>query len=164
MFGIAIFGSYYQNVLATQLASLNLSIPASALAQDFTLVKNLPAATRVEVQEAFVYALDKMRILIIPFAGAAFFISLFIEHHELRRRPSIKAQQPDAVVVIDPKAEGEMENSSFEKEESTEEEYAQGESEASEKKDVTPKALDSHTIAEPSVDDKTGTVATSAAH
>ncbi|CAO3670746.1 unnamed protein product [Umbelopsis ramanniana] len=164
VFGIAIFGSYYQNVLATQLAGLNLSIPASALAQDFTLVKTLPAATRVEVQEAFVYALDKMRILIIPFAGVAFFISLFIEHHELRRRPSIKAQQPDAVVVVEPKAEDEVENSSSEKEESTEQEYAHDANEASDKKDDTPMALDSHTTAEPPVDDKTGTAATSAAH
>lgn len=164
MFGIAIFGSYYQNVLATQLAGLNLSIPASALAQDFTLVKTLPAATRVEVQEAFVYALDKMRILIVPFAGVAFFISLFIEHHELRRRPSIKAQQPDAVVVIEPKAEDEVENSSSEKEEATEQEYTNDENEASDKKDDTSMALDSHTTAEPPVDDKTGTAATSAAH
>jgi hypothetical protein len=163
VFGIAIFGSYYQNVLATQLAGLNLSIPASALAQDFTLVKKLPAGTQVEVQQAFVNALDKMRILIVPFAGVAFFISLFIEHHELRRRPSIKAQQPDAVVVVEPKTGEEMENSSSEKEESTEQEYAHEENEVPEKKDDSPMALDSHTTAEPAVDDKTGTVATSAA-
>jgi hypothetical protein len=165
VFGIAIFGSYYQNVLATQLATLNLDISATALAQDFSLVKNLPAATRIEVQEAFVYALDKMRILIVPFAGVAFFISLFIEHHELRRRPSVKAQQPESVVVIESNAEGEVENPASEKGESTEQEYARDdENEASEEKHTTPMALYSDATA--SVDDKhhqPGT-ATSTAH
>jgi hypothetical protein len=128
VFGIAIFGTYYENVLAQQLKGLNLPIAATALAQDFTLIKQLPSSLQLEVQEAFVYSLDKMRILIVPFAGIAFFISLLIEHHELRRRPGAKApgakgSQPDAVVTVEAKPEGEEKTPTSEKGEFTEQEY-----------------------------------------
>lgn len=93
VFGIAIFGTVYQNALVTQLESLDLTISAAALAQNFELVKTLPDDTRILVQDAFVSSLDKMRILIVPFAGIAFFVSLFIEHNELRKRPTAKKEE-----------------------------------------------------------------------
>lgn len=65
------------------------------MAQNFSLVKTLPEASQLQVQNAFVFALDRMRLLIIPFAGVGFFVSLLIEHHELRKRPSaIKKEEP----------------------------------------------------------------------
>lgn len=94
MFGIAIFGTIYQNDLINQLRSMNLSIPADALAQNFELVKSLPEPLRLQVQEAFVNALNKMRIAIIPFAGVGLFASLFIEHFELRKGPTANKNGP----------------------------------------------------------------------
>ncbi|KAG2176965.1 hypothetical protein INT43_007619 [Umbelopsis isabellina] len=93
-FGIAIFGTIYQNHLINQLHSMNLMIPPEVLAQNFELVKSLPEPLRLQVQEAFVTALDKMRIAIIPFAGIGLFASLFIEHFELRKGPTANMNTP----------------------------------------------------------------------
>jgi hypothetical protein len=112
VFGIAIFGTIYQNDLINQLYSMNLTVPATVIAQNFEIVKTLPEPARQQVQEAFVTSLDKMRLVIIPFAGVSFIASLFIEHFELRKRPGgQKAPPPAAANVEEEKKEGVVDTS-----------------------------------------------------
>lgn len=84
---------------------MNLTIPAEVLAQNFELVKSLPEPVKLRVQEAFVTALDKMRIAIIPFAGVGLFASLFIEHFELRKGPAANKSNPPIIETINQEEE-----------------------------------------------------------
>lgn len=99
VFGIAIFGTIYQNDLINQLNSMTLPMPALVVAQNFEIVKTLPEPLQRQVQLAYVTSLDKMRLVIIPFAGVALIASLFIEHFELRKRAGGQKDIPPATAA-----------------------------------------------------------------
>ncbi|KAG2176966.1 hypothetical protein INT43_007620, partial [Umbelopsis isabellina] len=101
VFGIAIFGTIYQNDLISQLNSMTLNMPAQVIAQNFEIVKTLPEPLRLQVQLAYVTSLDKMRLVIIPFAGVAFIASLFIEHFELRKKAGGQKDTPAAAADVE---------------------------------------------------------------
>lgn len=86
-FGIASFGTMFNNTLSTQLSKLALNFPIEVAEHSFEFVKALPEPLKSSVINAYCIALDRMFLLIIPFAAVAFLSSLFVQHFKLRRGP-----------------------------------------------------------------------------
>ncbi|KAI8584708.1 hypothetical protein K450DRAFT_217629 [Umbelopsis ramanniana AG] len=87
-FGIAIFGTVFNNTLATDLSTLTLPFSIEIAEHSFALVKDLPEPLQSQVKDAYCGALSKMFLLIVPFGGVAFIASLFVQHFKLHRAPA----------------------------------------------------------------------------
>ncbi|KAM3581173.1 hypothetical protein VKS41_006611 [Umbelopsis sp. WA50703] len=93
-FGIASFGTMFNNTLSAQLSKLTLTFPIAVAEHSFEFVKALPEPLKSQVINAYCFALDRMFLLIIPFAAVAFLSSLFVQHFKLRRGPPAPPAPP----------------------------------------------------------------------
>jgi hypothetical protein len=101
-FGIAVFGTVFNNVLAEKLSTLTLPFSVQVAEHSFTLVQQLPEPLQTQVKDAYCAALDRLYLLILPFGAVAFIASLFIQHFDLLGGP---AAAPKEKVVDVPSAE-----------------------------------------------------------
>ncbi|GAB5585346.1 hypothetical protein Unana1_00246 [Umbelopsis nana] len=105
-FGIAIFGTVFNNTLATELGKLTLPFSIQVAEHSFELVKNLPEPLQSQVKDAYCVALDRMFLLILPFGAVALISSLFVQHFKLHR--TLQPPQPNAAKSADAPAEADV--------------------------------------------------------
>lgn len=91
-FGIAVFGTVFNNVLAENLSTLTLPFSVEVAEHSFALVQDLPEPLQTQVKNAYCAALDRLFFLILPFGAVAFLASLFIQHFDLQGQPQVPAQ------------------------------------------------------------------------
>ncbi|KAH8553551.1 transmembrane efflux protein [Umbelopsis sp. PMI_123] len=92
-FGIAIFGTVFNNTLSEHLSGLDLPFSIQVAEHSFALVKDLPEPLQSQVKDAYCAALDRMFLLILPFGAVALISSLFIQHFKLHR--TLPGQAPE---------------------------------------------------------------------
>ncbi|CAO3689921.1 unnamed protein product [Umbelopsis ramanniana] len=91
-FGIAVFGTVFNNILAEKLSVLTLPFSVEVAEHSFALVQSLPEPLQTQVKDAYCAALDRLFFLILPFGAVAFLASLFIQHFDLQGRPQAPPQ------------------------------------------------------------------------
>ena len=97
-FGVAIFGSIFNNGLATNLAKVipGIDFDPAALRGGPEQLAALPPNVRARVVEVFAESLHTVFLWTIPVAFAAFLIVLFLEERPLRDASHVSAAEPVA--------------------------------------------------------------------
>jgi len=111
-FGIAIFGTVFNNTLATNLSTLTLPFSIEIAEHSFALVQTLPEPLQSHVKDAYCGALSKMFLLIVPFGGVAFLSALFVSPIKLEKSllPGGKPEEVPAVPAPAPEIKAPVED------------------------------------------------------
>src|SRR5690606_17084370 len=86
VFGVAICGTIFNNILSNNLGPLEALDPQVAMVvRDSSAINRIDEPLRSQVIHQYMESLLTIYQVCIPFLGVAFLISLFIRHHALKK-------------------------------------------------------------------------------